>query len=149
MDVLGILLIGLAAGAIGTVAFTVVEYMEIALTKRPVSTVPGEVAVALTGGEPHRDRSRVEKLNLPTHFAHGTMLGLVFGALALLDLGVVWTTILFYVALLGVDWMMYVLLGVTPPPWRWGGKQLAREMGLKAILAIAVALAFYGLMALI
>ncbi len=50
MSVLQTLLIGLAAGAVATVIFTIVEYMDIALTGRPVSYVPGQVAVAMTGG---------------------------------------------------------------------------------------------------
>jgi len=50
MDVVKTLLIGLGAGAIATIIFTIVEYLDIAVTKRPVSTVPGEVRVALTGG---------------------------------------------------------------------------------------------------
>jgi hypothetical protein len=40
MDVVKTLLIGLGAGAIATIIFTIVEYLDIAVTKRPVSTVP-------------------------------------------------------------------------------------------------------------
>jgi H+/Cl- antiporter ClcA len=68
VDVWTALFLGLAAGAIGTVIFTTIEYADIALTKRP----------------PQRDR--VKRLNLPTHFMHGTALGVVLGALSLLDL---------------------------------------------------------------
>ncbi len=59
MDVVQTLLIGLAAGAIATVIFTIIEFVDIAVTGRPSSTVPGEVTVAITGGDPHRDRERV------------------------------------------------------------------------------------------
>jgi hypothetical protein len=148
MDILSILLIGLAAGAIGTVVFTAVEYLDIAVTGRAPSMVPGEVGVALTGGDPHRDRDRVQSLNLPIHFMHGTTLGLVFAGLSLLDLGAVVTTLVFYVLLLGADWMLYTVLGVTAPT-RWNATQWTRELVLKAILAIAIAAAFYPLVTLI
>jgi hypothetical protein len=86
VDVWTALFLGLAAGAIGTVIFTAIEYADIALTKRPPSMVPGEVAVAILGGDHRAQRDRVKRLNLPTHFMHGTALGVVLGALSLLDL---------------------------------------------------------------
>jgi hypothetical protein len=149
MDVVQTLLIGLVAGAIATVVFTIIEYLDIAVTGRPASTVPGEVAVAMRVTPGHRDRERVKKLNLPTHFMHGTMLGVVFAALSLLDLSAVLTTVIFYVLLLGADWMMYTVLGVTPPPWRWSATELTRESVLKAIFAAAMGVAFYLLIDLI
>lgn len=148
MDVVQTLLIGLAAGAIATVVLTIVEYLDIAVTGRPTSTVPGEVAVAMTGGDPHRDRERAEKLNLPTHFAHGTALGAALAALSLLGLSPVLTTVIFYVLLLGGDWTMYVLLGVTTP-WSWTATQWIRELVLKGIFAAAMGVAFYLLIELI
>jgi hypothetical protein len=150
MSVVQTLLIGLAAGAIATVVFTIVEYLDIAVTGRPVSYVPGQVAVAMTGGDPHgdRDRDRVKKLNLPTHFMHGTALGLVLAALSLLGLSAVLTTIIFYMLLLGGDWMLYTVLGVTTP-WSWTATQWVREMILKAVFAAAMGAAFYWLIDLI
>ena len=147
MDVLQTLLIGLAAGAIATVVLTIIEYLDMALTGRPSSTVPGEVAVAMTGGDPHRDRGRVERLNLPTHFMHGIMLGVVFAALSLIGLSAVLTTVIFYVLLLGADWMLYTVLRVTPPPWWWSATEMTRETVLKATFAAAMGVAFYLLIA--
>ncbi len=148
MNVVQTLLIGLGAGAIATVVLTIIEYLDIAVTGRAPSMVPGEVAVAITGGDHHRDRGRVEQLNLPTHVMHGTMLGVVFAALSLLGLSAVLTTVIFYVLLLGADWMLYTVLGVTTP-WSWTGTQWARELILKAIFAAAMGAAFYWLIDLI
>ena len=145
MDVLQTLLIGLAAGAIATVVLTVVEYADMALTKRPASLVPGKVLVGLTGGDPQTEIERAKKLNWPVHIMHGTAVGAVLAALSLLDLSAVLTTVIFFVLLLGLDWVMYVLLGVTPPPWRWSGSSMARELILKGIFAAAVGIAFYAL----
>lgn len=147
MNTVQTLLVGLAAGVIGTIVFTAIEYAEMALSKRPASMVPGRVAVALIGGDLDTDTDRVHKLNLPTHFAHGTMLGVVFGAIALLPINLVAVTALFYVALLGGDWLLYVALGVTAPPWRWGGADFTREVVLKAMFAIAVGLSFTAISA--
>ncbi len=144
MDVLRTLLIGLAAGAIGTVVFTIVEYVEMAVTRRPASLIPGQVLVAMTGGDPQAEKERARKYNLPVHFMHGTALGVVLAALSLLDLSAVLTTVIFYALLLGGDWMMYVLLGVTQP-WRWSAADMARELVLKAFFAAAVGIAFYML----
>lgn len=138
------LVIGLAAGAIGTVVLTMIEHAEMAVTRRPASMVPGEVAVALTGGNPKVDRNRVGRMNLPMHFMHGTLVGVVFGALALLELGAVGTTVLFYVLLLGTDWFLYTALRVTIP-WRWSGSDMARELVLKAGFAAALSIAFHAL----
>jgi hypothetical protein len=149
MDVLQTLLLGLAAGAIGTVVFTAVEYVEMAVTKRPASLVPGQVLVAITGGDPQVEKDRARKFNLPVHFMHGTTLGVVLAALSLLDLSAVLTTVVFYVILLGGDWLMYTVLGVTQPPWRWSAADLARELVLKAVFAAAVGIAFYVLIDLV
>jgi hypothetical protein len=145
MDVVNTLLIGLAAGFLGTVVFTLVEYAEMAATKRPASLVPGQTLVAMTGRDPHRDTALARKANLPVHFAHGTALGAVLGALSLLDLSAVVTALLFYVLLLGGDWLLYSVLGITRPT-EWSGADWAREVALKAVFAGAVALIFYGLL---
>jgi hypothetical protein len=110
MDVVNTLLIGLAAGFLGTVVFTLVEYAEMAATKRPASLVPGQTLVAMTGRDPHRD-----------------------------------TALLFYMLLLGGDWLLYSVLGITRPT-EWSGADWAREVALKAVFAGAVALIFYGLL---
>ncbi len=47
MDVLPTLLIGLVAGVIATVVFTIVEYLDIAVTGRPVSTVKTRTRLGL------------------------------------------------------------------------------------------------------
>ena len=148
MDIIQTLLIGFAAGAIGTVIFTIIEYLEMALTKRPASLIPGQVLVAMTGGDPQAEKDRARKLNLPVHFMHGTALGAVLAALSLLDLSAVLTTVIFYALVLGGDWMLYTALGVTKP-WEWSAADMAREVVLKAFFAAAVGVAFYLLIDLV
>lgn len=144
MDVLQTLLYGLVAGAIGTALFTAVEYAEMAVTRRSASLVPGKVLVAMTGGDPQTDVERARKWNLPTHFLHGTMLGVVLAALSLLGWSAVVTPVVFYVVVLGGDWLLYSVLGVTKPS-QWSAADWARELVLKAVFAFLVAFAFYTL----
>jgi hypothetical protein len=148
VDVVQTLLIGLAAGLLGTMVFSVVEYVEMAVTKRPASLVPGQVLVAMTGGDPHAETAKAKKANLPVHVMHGTALGAVLAALSLLDLPALVTTLLFYVLLLGGDWLMYTALGVTRPT-QWSAADWARELALKAVFAAAVAVIFYALIDLV
>jgi hypothetical protein len=144
VDVVETLLIGLAAGLLGTMVFTLVEYAEMAATKRPASLIPGQVLVAMTGGNPQAEKAKAQKANLPVHFAHGTALGLLLAALALLDLSPVLTGVLFYVLLLGGDWLLYSALGVTKPS-QWSAADWVRELVLKGAFAAAVAVIFYAL----
>jgi hypothetical protein len=142
MDLVTALLVGLAAGLLGTIVLTVVEHVDMAITQRPPSFVPGRVLVAMTGGDPQQEDARARKLNLPVHFAHGTAMGAVLGALSLLGLPAIATAGLFYVLLLGGDWLLYSALGVTRPT-DWSAADWARELVLKGVFAGAVALAFY------
>lgn len=144
MDVLQTLLYGLLAGAIGTVLFTAVEYAEMAVTRRPASLVPGKVLVAMTGGDPRTDVERARKWNLPAHFLHGTMLGVVLAALSLVGWSAEVTPVVFYVVLLGSDWLLYSALGVSRPA-QWSAADWIRELVLKAVFAFVVAFAFYTL----
>ena len=73
---------------------------------------------------------------------------MVLAALSLLDLSAVLTVVIFYVLLLGGDWLMYILLGVTQP-WRWSADDMARELVLKAVLAAAFGVIFYVLIDLL
>jgi hypothetical protein len=75
----------------------------------------------------------------------GRGLGVVLGALSLLDLPAVVTVALFYGGLLLSDWMLYVALGITDAPWRWQPRELVRELLLKGTFAVAVGVAFYAL----
>jgi hypothetical protein len=148
VDVVQTLLIGLAAGLLGTVVFTLVEYAEMAATKRPASLVAGQVLVAMAGGDPQTDKDRARKANRPVHFAHGTALGAVLAALSLLGLSGVVTMVIFYVLVAGGDWLLYSALGVTEPS-EWSAADWIPELVLKAVFAAAVGAIFYALINLI
>lgn len=118
-----------------------------AATRRPASLARGQVLVAPTGGDPQAEKERARKYNLPVHFMHGTAGGIVLAPLSLLDLSAFITTVIFYVVLVGGDWMMYVVPGVSQP-WRWN-PEVASQLLLNAFFAAAVGVAFYLLIDLV
>lgn len=132
------LLIGLAAGLVGTAIFTVVELIEIKLTRRPPSTIPGDVGVRLMGRDVESNRELAQRLNPYVHWGHGTMLGAVRGLLDVAGLAFWPATIVFYIVLEAGDMLLYRALGIQPWPWQWSGASLVRDLVLKAVLAIAI-----------
>ncbi len=45
-------------------------------------------------------------------------------------------------ALWGSDAALYAALGIAPPPWRWSARELATDMGNKAVYALATGAAY-------
>ena len=134
-QLLGCLARGMFAGAVGTIAMTLSERLEMAVTGRKGSQVPGEVAAHLVPGkDPHSDAD-VESLNTPMHWAHGIGMGAVRG---LLDVGGVRgpaASAAHFVLLWGGDAALYRALGVADVPWRWEGDELVTDVLHKGVYA--------------
>ncbi len=88
--------LGLLSGAIGTIALTVAERAEMALTGRSASMVPGQVGAKLSGRDPEGEPELVERLNPIVHWAHGIVMGAIRGLLDLAGLGALAATLVFY-----------------------------------------------------
>ncbi len=142
MEILEAIGLGLAAGAIGTVALTVAEKLEMKLTGREPSTVPGQVGTQLSGGDPETHPSRVRRLNPVVHWAHGISLGAVRGLLDVAGLGPLAATLLFYPIVFGGDAAIYKTLGIAPAPWNWTRTALLTDLFGKAVLAFATSGAY-------
>ncbi len=142
-----VILVGLVAGLIGTVALTAFEQLDIAVTHREPSTVPGQVGAALLGRG--SDEASVNRLNPVVHWAHGIGLGAVRGLLDLVGLGAVVATVVFYVIVWAGDALLYTVLRITPPPWRWEGAQLVRDLAGKGVYAVATSAAYVALRGLL
>jgi len=78
---LGALSRGMVAGAIGTIAMTVSERLEMAVSGREASQVPGQVGAHLLPGQDPDSSADVARLNAPVHWAHGISMGALRGAL--------------------------------------------------------------------
>ena len=88
MHILHDLLIGAAAGAVGTVALNATTYADMALRGRPSSTVPAEVAGKLAGkagvdlsGENETTQNRKSGLGALSGYAVGLGVGTTYGLL--------------------------------------------------------------------
>ena len=132
---------GLVAGAIGTVALTLVERAEMKLTGRAPSSVPGQVGTKLTGRDPAGDPDRVERLGPVVHWAHGIGLGAVRGGLDRAGLSPAAATLAFYPIVFGGDASLYRALGIADEPWRWPRAELTDLFG-KGVLVFATSAAY-------
>lgn len=141
MEVLTAVVIGLLAGFIGTVVMTVTETLDIRLTGREPSTVPGQVGVRVMGRDPERE-PRLQGISTVVHWVHGISMGAVRGLLALTGLGAVAATVVHFVLVWGGDSLTYKLLGIAPMPWRWSGAELATDLFHKAVYALATGVAY-------
>ncbi len=142
MSIAGVVGRGLTAGAVGTVALTLAEKAEIALTGREPSTVPGQVGARLLGHDSQVDAGLVERLNPIVHWGHGIGLGAVRGLLDVAGLGPVAATLVFYPLVFASDATLYRVLGIAPPPWRWSRIELATDLFGKGVLAFATSGAY-------
>ena len=135
-NLLGALTRGILAGAVGTIAMTISERLEIAVTGREASQVPGEVAAHLLPGRNPQVASDVEQLNSPMHWAHGISIGALRG---LLDAGGMrgsTATAAHFALLWSGDAMLYRALGVADVPWRWSADELAADLLHKGVYAV-------------
>jgi len=132
--------LGLAAGAIGTIALTLAENAERRLTGRESSTIPGQVGTKLAGRDPEADL--VKRLNPVVHWSHGVVLGAVRGLLDVAGLGPVAATVVFVPLVWGGDALLYRMLGVAPAPWNWEGRELVTDLYGKGVLALATSGAY-------
>lgn len=122
---------GAVAGLLGTAVMTTSQYIELSLTKRPMSTVPGQVAAKLLSRP-----DEVESLSTPTHWAHGIALGALRGALSGMGLRGLKGWITFFAILWTGDVVLYRVLGIADWPWRWTREELATDVGHKALYAL-------------
>ena len=144
-ELFGALARGMIAGAVGTVALTLSERLEMAITGREGSQVPGEVGAHLLPGKDPDAPSDVERLNTPVHWAHGIAMG---GLRGLLDVGGVRgtaATAAHFALFWGSDAMLYRALGVADVPWRWSGDELASDVLHKGVYAVATGAVYEAL----
>ena len=126
---------GMVAGAIGTAAMTVSERLEMSLSGRAASQVPGQVgAHLLPGNDPH-SASDVARLNTPVHWAHGITMGGIRAALDAAGMRGPAATAAHFALVWGGDAALYRTLGVAEAPWNWEADELATDLLHKGVYA--------------
>ncbi len=136
------LALGAAAGLAGTAAMTATQAIEMRLTRREPSLVPGQALAGLLRRDAQGEE--LERLSTTMHWGHGIAMGALRGLMGhpggrLVGLG-------HFAALWGGDDALYVALGLAPPPWRWERSALLTDLGHKGVYA-AVTSAAYGRLA--
>jgi hypothetical protein len=139
---------GLVAGVVGTVALTLAEKAEMALSGRKPSTFAGQVGAKLCGRDPEAHPQLVGHLNPLVHWTHGIALGPIRGLLGLAGLSPPAATLAFYAVVWGGDAALYRMLDLAPSPWRWQPSELATDLFDKGALAAGTSVAYVVLEAL-
>lgn len=143
---LGALSRGMIAGAVGTIAMTVTERLEMAVSGREASQVPGQVGAHLLPGKDPDSSTDVARLSGPVHWGHGISMGALRGALDLAGLRGPQASVVHFALVWGSDAALYRALGVADVPWRWEADELVTDMLHKGVYA-AVTGAVYDAMA--
>jgi hypothetical protein len=116
---------GLAAGLAGTVAMTASQRAEMRVTGREPSDLPAQVAEGLLGISP-RGRTR-SAVGFGAHWINNSASGLgraAVGGAGLRGLPAIGATFVFYMT---AGALLFARLGLAPPLWRRGVRQLAIE----------------------
>lgn len=133
--VLNLLGRGMLAGLIGTIAMTASERLEMALSGRQASQVPGRVGAHLLPGKDPTSSSEVGRLNGPVHWVHGISMGALRAALDAAGLRGLQASAAHFALLWGGDAALYRALGITDLPWRWDADELAVDVLHKGVYA--------------
>ncbi len=127
--------LGMAAGAVGTIAMTLSERLEMSLSGRAPSTVPGQVGAHLLPGADPAAPSDVARLNGPVHWSHGIAMGAVRGLLDVAGLHGPSASAAHFALLWGGDVTLYRALGIADVPWRWKADELGSDLFHKGVYA--------------
>lgn len=132
---------GLAAGAVGTAAMTISSTIEAKLRRRGASDVPAQAAGKVLRVEPSDEEGK-ERFSNAVHWSYGIGWGSVRGLLdaagvggpraAATHLGLVW----------GTAAVMLPGMGLTPPVWKWGVKEVGIDLFHHGVYAAATDIAY-------
>ncbi len=144
-NLIGRLAKGMVAGVAGTIAMTVSERLEMSVSGREGSTVPGQVGAHLLPRQDPNSITDIERLNNPVHWAHGISMGALRGVLDQAGFRGLPASAAHFALLWGGDAALYRALGIADVPWRWDSDELATDLLHKAVYA-AVTGAVYDAM---
>lgn len=132
---------GLFAGVVGTAAMTVSSTLEMKIRNRPPSNAPAEAAAKVLGIEPRGDEEQARFSTL-VHWGYGTAWGVARGLAGAAGLEGTRATAAHFGAVWGSEQIMLPALGVAPPFWQWGTKEVAIDAFHHLVYAGATSLAY-------
>ncbi len=135
---------GLFAGVAGTVAMTVSSTLEMKIRGRQGSSAPAEAASKVLGVEPTGEAEQARFSNL-VHWGYGTSWGVVRGLIGAADLKGPKATAAHFLVVWTTEQVMLPALGVAPPFWQWGAKEVAIDAFHHLVYASATGVAYAAL----
>jgi hypothetical protein len=133
---------GLVAGAAGTAAMTVSSTVEMRLRDRAGSTAPADAAAKVLGIESFGDDAAKARFSNVVHWSYGTGWGVPRALLRLGGLAPGRATAAHLAAVWGSEAAMLPALGVAPPFWTWGAKEVAIDVWHHVVYVTATGLAY-------
>ena len=132
---------GLFAGAAGTAAMTLSSTMEMKLRGRPASSAPADAAAKVLGVEP-KDEKEEARFSTLVHWGYGTSWGAVRGLIGAAGLSGMRAGVAHLGAVWATEQVMLPALGVAPPFWEWGAKEVAIDAFHHLVYASATGVAY-------
>lgn len=139
------LLHGVLATLIGTVFMNLSSETEMHIRGRQASVTPGRATNKLLGvvGVPQLEGVPLTVLSTWTHYVYGAAWGVVLWALfGVADLPIVAALPLFFLAVWGTEQVQLPALGLTPPSWKWGAKEVAIDLVHHVVFAVGSVIAW-------
>ena len=136
---------GLVAGAIGTAAMTVASTIEQKARGREASTAPADAAMKVLGIAGFCDDAAKSRFSNAVHWAYGTAWGVPRALLDVAGVDGAAATAAHGAALWGSEQVMLPALGVAPPLWEWGVKEVAIDSIHHVVYALATSAAYEAL----
>lgn len=135
---------GLFAGVAGTAAMTVSSTLEMKVRGRPASNAPADAAGKVLGVEPKDERGEARFATL-VHWGYGTGWGAVRGLVGAAGLKGPAAAAAHFGAVWGSEQVMLPTLGVAPPFWTWGAKEVGIDAFHHLVYAAATSAAYAAL----
>ena len=126
---------GMVAGAVGTVAMTLTQRLEMSLSGRAPSTVPGQVGAHLLPGADPAAPADVARLNGPVHWGDGMTMEAIHGVLHEMGLHGPAASAAHFALVWGGDAALYRALGIADVPWHWNRDELGSDLLHKGVYA--------------
>jgi hypothetical protein len=114
---------------------TAAEKLEQQWTGRPDPHVPGRTLARMAGLTDRPGRQLVA-LNWTMHLSQGAFMGSLRGIMAAAGLRGPWASLMFGSVRLTNDQILENAMGVRAPPWTWPRRELAEDLGHKAVYAL-------------
>ncbi len=116
---------------------TLSELLEMAISGRKGSPVPGQVGAHLMPGRDPTSSEDVARLNTAVHWAHGIAMGSVRGLLGHAGVTGPAASAAHFALLWSGDAALHRALGVADVPWRWYAAELAADVFHEAVYVAA------------